>query len=85
MSKKREIEALTRDIQAIDNGRKSHREVAKDLYAAGYRKADTVRAETAKEILTIVGNIADGEEWTKLKDYQWFTDLCTKYGVKIKQ
>lgn len=85
MSKKWEIEFLTRDIRKIDNGSKTHKEVAKDLYAAGYRKADTVRKETAKEILTIVGNITDSEEWTKLKNYQWFTDLCAKYGVKIKQ
>lgn len=85
MNRKWEIEFLTRDIRKIDNGSKTHKEVAKDLYDTGYRKADTVRKETAKEILTIVGNVVDDDGWTKLKDYQWFTNLCAKYGVKIKQ
>lgn len=85
MNRKWEIEFLTRDIRKIDNGSKTRKEVAKDLYDTGYRKADTVRKETAKEILTIVGNVVDDDEWTKLKDYQWFTNLCAKYGVKIKK
>lgn len=38
LTKKQESEILKRDIETIDNGRKSHREVANELYGIGYRK-----------------------------------------------
>ncbi len=54
------------------------------LYEAGYRKADEVRGETANEILTYIGNMADEcDDRFKLKNYHWFVKLCQKYGVII--
>ena len=54
------------------------------LYNAGYRKADKVRGETANEILTYIGNMADEcDDRFKLKNYHWFVKLCQKYGVTI--
>lgn len=47
-------------------------------------RADEIRKETAKEILSYVGNLSDGDDdRIKLKDYQWFTDLCVHYRVEV--
>lgn len=44
------------------------------------------RKETAREILTIIGNMLDEcDDRFKLKDYQWHKDLCKQYGVEIKE
>ncbi|MCD8308454.1 MAG: hypothetical protein LUD19_01270 [Clostridia bacterium] len=47
------------------------------LAEAGYRKADEVRKETAKEILQEVGEYMSG--------YIWFKELCEKYGVEVDE
>lgn len=42
------------------------------------------RKQTAKEILTYVGNLYDDcDQRFRLKDYQWHKDLCKKYGVRL--
>lgn len=43
-----------------------------------------VSKKTAKEILTHIGNIEE-DDGIKLKDYQWFIDMCVRYGVEIKE
>ena len=56
---------------------------AEMLYNADYRKADEVRKETAKEILTELSNISVGRLVMKLKKYPQFKEICKKYGVEI--
>lgn len=47
---------------------------------------ERVRKETAKEILTYVGNLSDDcDDRIKLKDYQWHKNLCQKYGVEVEE
>ncbi|MCM1437816.1 MAG: hypothetical protein NC131_01200 [Roseburia sp.] len=46
---------------------------------------EQTRKETAGEILTYIGNLHDDDDNRfKLKDYQWFQNLCNKYGITIK-
>lgn len=48
-----------------------------------YNKA---RKETAKEILSYIGNFYDDcDQRFKLKDYQWHKRLCEKYGVEVEE
>lgn len=42
------------------------------------------RNETAKEILTAIGNITVGGLMTKLKYDMDFRNICTKYGVEVE-
>lgn len=42
------------------------------------------RKETAKEILTAIGNITVGGLMTKLKYDMDFRNICTKYGVEVE-
>ncbi len=53
------------------------------LYKAGYRKADEVRKEIAKEILRELGNITVGGLVMRLKNYPQFKEICKKYQVEI--
>lgn len=46
--------------------------------------ADFIRKETAKEILTAIGNITVGGLMTKLKYDMDFRNICTKYGVEVE-
>ena len=46
-----------------------------------YNRIEEARKETAKEILTEVGKINDGDY--DLSAYQWFVDLCKKHGVEV--
>lgn len=44
------------------------------------------RKETAKEILSYVGNLYDDcDQRFKLKDYAWHKRLCEKYGVEVEE
>lgn len=44
------------------------------------------RKETAKEILSYIGNFYDDcDQRFKLKDYQWHKRLCEKYGVEVEE
>ena len=54
------------------------------LHCADYRKADEVRKETAREILTELGNITVGRLVMRLKNYPQFKEICKKYSVEIK-
>lgn len=48
------------------------------------KKLQKTRKETAREILTFIGNMYDEcDSRFKLKDYQWHKDLCKQYGVEI--
>lgn len=48
-------------------------------------KFEEVRKETAKEILAYVGNLyEDGDDLFQMKDYQWYKNLCKKYGVEVE-
>ena len=61
-------------------------DAAKAIYNAGYRKADEVQKETAKEILQYVGDLYDDcDQRFRLKDYQWHKNLCKKYGVEVEK
>ena len=61
-------------------------DAAKAIYDAGYRKADEVQKETAKEILQYVGDLYDDcDQRFRLKDYQWHKNLCKKYGVEVEK
>lgn len=53
------------------------------LHSAGYKKADEVKKETAREILTELSNITVGRLVMKLKKYPQFKEICKKYGVEI--
>lgn len=45
---------------------------------------ESERKQTAKEILTYVGNLYDDcDQRFRLKDYQWHKNLCKKYGVQL--
>lgn len=51
------------------------------IYEAGYRKADEVRKETAKEILQAVYN-----EWFKSETIDLFVkNLAKKYGIEVDE
>ena len=56
---------------------------AEMLYNADYRKADEVRKETAREILTELSNISVGGLVMKLKNYPQFKEICEKYQVEV--
>lgn len=44
------------------------------------------RKETAREILSYVGNLYDDcDQRFKLKDYTWHKRLCEKYGVEVEE
>ena len=45
---------------------------------------EEIRKETAKEILTAIGNITVGGLMTKLKYDMDFRNICTKYGVEVE-
>ena len=51
-------------------------ETAEKIVNIGYRKADEVRKETAKEILKEVRQNAGG---------RWLAELCEKYGVEVDE
>lgn len=57
---------------------------AEMLYNADYLKADEVRKETAREILTELSNISVGGLVMKLKNYPQFKEICEKYQVEVK-
>ena len=66
-------------------------EYAKAVYDAGYRKADSVRKETAKEILDMLYDIGiDNEtlECCRIFDVNGVSlakQICEKYGVEIEK
>lgn len=45
---------------------------------------EEIYKETAKEILTAIGNITVGGLMTKLKYDMDFRNICTKYGVEVE-
>lgn len=47
-----------------------------DRIPCGYELTDKTRKETAKEILQEVRKVCG--------DYQWFKNLCEKYGVEVQ-
>lgn len=65
--------------------------VAKYLYDAGYRKADDVKRETAKEILSdIYFNLKiSAKEEPKSNDYYnvlgWIEEIAKEYGVEVEE
>ena len=65
-------ERLLRDYECFNTG-----------YETGKAEA---RKETAKEILSYVGNLYDDcDQRFQLKDYQWHKRLCEKYGVEVEE
>lgn len=93
MNKQKQIEEITRVLEesygkcvnfSDCTNRKCSQCYAEDLYNAGYRKADEVRKETAKEI-------CDWLEYRfKLYDYiiekpvkDSIKVICKKYGVEV--
>ena len=84
MNKQKEIEemAICVDETCDDvednkcNSRKCSLCISKHLVGEGYRKADEVRKETAKEILKEVRQNAGG---------RWLAELCEKYGVEVDE
>ena len=65
-------------------------EYAKAAYDAGYRKADEVRKETAKEILDILYDMGINKEileYCRIFDVNGVSlakQICEKYGVEMK-
>lgn len=64
---------------------------AEELYNAGYRKADEVRNETAKEILKILydqgidKNIIECCSIYDINGILIAKEICEKYGVKVEE
>lgn len=64
--------------------------IAERLYNAGYRKANYVRKETAKEILDMICDMGIDKvilECCKIYDVNGVSiakQICEKYGVEIK-
>ena len=54
------------------------------LHSAGYRQADEVRNEIAKEILNALGSTSVGGLVMKLKNYPQFKEICEKYQVEVE-
>lgn len=40
--------------------------------------------DTAKEILQEIGNIWDDNGEFMFRDYQWYKNLCERYGVEVE-
>ena len=61
----------------------SYKEDAEELYYAGYRKADEVRKETAKEIFGAIINNRDEVVCILIKYNKWFQSLAKQHGVEV--
>ena len=65
--------------------------ISENLYNAGYRKADEVRNETAKEILKILydqgidKNIIECCSIYDINGILIAKEICGKYGVKVEE
>lgn len=66
------------------------KEYAKAVYNAGYRKADEVRKETAKDILDMLYDVGINKgilEYCRIFDVNGVSlakQICEKYGVEMK-
>ena len=66
------------------------KEYAKAVYDAGYRKADGVRKETAKEILDMLYDLGIDKEILEccgtfdVNGVSLAKQICEKYGVEMK-
>lgn len=66
-------------------------EYAKALYDAGYRKANDVRKETAKEILNMLYDMGIDKETLEgcliydVNGVSLTKQICEKYGVELKK
>lgn len=57
----------------------SPREIAKQIYESGYRKADEVRKETAQEICRWL------RSWLKWDEEGVVMEIAEKYGVEAEE
>lgn len=87
MGKEKEIEEMASIIYSklntgtYDNAFDDVGDAVVALQEAGYRKADDVRKETAKEILQVVYN-----EWFRSETIDLFVkNLAKKYGIKVDE
>ena len=80
---KDEIDAKIEEIRESDK----HKSISAENVDTTIREQcirEIERKQTAKEILTYVGNLYDDcDQRFRLKDYQWHKDLCKKYGVRL--
>lgn len=89
MDKEKEIEEMVeiarKHGQTIYKETEMYADIYDDMtavYEAGYRKADEVRKETAREILLYLkATITDG----LLKNHQILNALIKKYGVEVDE
>lgn len=76
------------DNPFIDNRKGNDRywSIAEELTAKGYRKADEVRKETAKEILSVWKQIATSYDSgkTQEKAFERIARLAEWYGVEVE-
>ena len=88
MDKEKEIEEMASIIYSklntgtYDNAFDDVGDAVAALQEAGYRKADEVRKETAKEILLYLkATITDG----LLKNHEILNALMKKYGIEVDE
>lgn len=78
-----EIDAKIQEIRESDE----HKSLSVENVDMAIREQHIIESErrqTAKEILTYVGNLYDDcDQRFRLKDYQWHKDLCKKHGVQL--
>ena len=82
MNKEKEIEQFAKDLERcqvyadIGGYQTDFKETARSLCYEGYRKADEVRKETAKEILDDVAKHYGGA---------WLIELYKKYSIEVNE
>ena len=75
-----EVEEIIEDTVVICNDYLcGTHEAAEDIIKAGYRKADEVRKETAKEILEYLRAVQEKDE-LKNCDLDW---IAMQYGIEV--
>ena len=98
MNKEKEIEeiadmlvAVCDDCNECPYGKKygygacTEHQMAERIYEAGYRKADEVRKETAKEIYNSLIDETVWETDTIMISVDWLKDKIKKYGVEVDE
>lgn len=85
MDKEKEIEEMRKSIhyalRELENAEQLEQAIAEKLTSDGYRKADEVRKETAKEILKEFWKI----QWGQSELDNVCIRLAEKYGVEVDE